>query len=175
MKGNMMNKIDFAKDMKIDEGALDVELLNQVDLEAKYIKAVSEARKDRDWASEEVKTMRSELTRDCFDDPEKTIGRDDGKPPTAAQVESYYRTHKNYKSAKEDFIEKEDRYNVLSDMKDAIHFTRTKMLENLVRLFSEEYFAGPRIPRNLQKERKEWDANNKRNKRIGKKLKRSSK
>jgi hypothetical protein len=60
-------------------------------------------------------------------------------------------------------------------MKDAIHFTRTKMLENLVRLFSEEYFAGPRIPRNLQKERREWDANNKRNKRIGKKLKRRSK
>jgi hypothetical protein len=49
------------------------------------------------------------------------------------------------------------------------------MLENLVRLFSEEYFAGPRIPRNLQKERREWDANNKRNKRIGKKLKRRSK
>lgn len=169
-----MSKIDFVKDMRIDEGALDVELLNQVDLEAKYIKAVSEARKDRDWAHEEVKTMRSELIRDCFDDPEKTIGRDDGKQPTQVQVETYYRTHKKYKAVKQDFIEKEDRYNVLSDMKDAIHFTRTKMLENLVRLFSEEYFAGPRIPRNLKKERKEWDANSKRNKRIGKKLKRKT-
>lgn len=169
-----MKKIDFVKDMKIDEGALDIELLNQVDLEAKYIQAVSEARKDRDWAHEEVKTMRSELIRDCFDDPEKTIGRDDGKQPTQVQVETYYRTHKKYKEVKQDYIEKEDRYNVLCDMKDAIHFTRTKMLENLVRLFSEEYFAGPRIPRNLKKERKEWDANSKRNKRIGKKLKRKS-
>lgn len=167
-----MNKINFAKDMKIDEGALDVELLNQADLEAKYISALSEARKERDWAYEEVKTMRSELTRDCFDDPEGTIGRDDGKQPTGAQVEAYYRTHKDYKAAKEDFIEKEDRYNVLNDMKDSIHFTRTKMLENLVRLFSEEYFAGPRIPRNLKKERKEWES---RNKRIGTKLKRKKK
>ena len=57
-------------------------------------------------------------------------------------------------------------------MKDAIHFTRTRMLENLVRLFSEEYFAGPRMPRNLKKERKEWNANNNRNKKIGSKLKR---
>jgi len=170
-----MKNIDFAKDMKIDEGALDVELLNHVDLETKYISALSEARKDRDWAHEEVKTVRSELTRDAFDDPEKTIGRDDGKPPTAAQVESYYRTHKDYKEAKEDFIEKEDRYNVLSDMKDAIHFTRTRMLENLVRLFSEEYFAGPRIPRNLKQERKSWDEKNKVKKRVGKNLKRKLK
>jgi hypothetical protein len=170
-----MSKIDFAKDMRIDEGALDLELLNHGDLEAKYIQAVSEARKERDWASEEVKTIRSELTRDAFDHPEKTVGRDDGKAPTQAQIEAYYRTHKDYIEAKSDFIEKEDRFNVLNDMKDAIHFTRTKTLENLVRLFSEEYFAGPRIPRNLKKERKEWDANSKRNKRIGKKLKRGKK
>jgi len=169
------SSINFTDDMRIDDDALDVELLQHGDLETKYIQALSEARKDRDWAAEEVKTMRSELIRKCFDDPEGTIGRDDGKQPTQAQVESYYRTHKDYKQAKEDFIEKEDRYNVLSDMKDAIHFTRTRMLENLVRLFSEEYFAGPRIPRNLKKERKEWNANNERNKRIGTKLKRKTK
>ena len=96
--------MDFTKDMKIDEGALDVELLNQADLETKYIKELSEARRDRDWASEEVKTVRSELTRNVFEDPEKCIGRDDGKQPTGAQVEAYYRTHIDYIKAKEDFI-----------------------------------------------------------------------
>ena len=169
-----MSNIDFAKDMKIDEGALDVELLNHVDLETKYISALSEARKDRDWAHEEVKTMRSELTRNALENP-KLAGRKDGKAPTGPQVEAYYRTHIDYIKAKEDFIEKEDRYNVLSDMKDAIHFTRTRMLENLVRLFSEEYFAGPRIPRNIQKERKSWNEKNSTKKKIGKNLKRKTK
>ena len=142
--------MDFRKDMKIDENALDVEWLNHSDLEAKYIEAVSEARKDRDSCWEEVKTVRSELIREANDDPEETCNK---AKPNAADIEAFYRTHKDYKDAKAEMIEAEDRFVVLSDMKDSIHFTRTKALENLVRLLGEEYFAGPRVPRNLLQEK----------------------
>lgn len=161
-----MNFNEYKKDMKIDENALDLEWLNHADLEAKYIEKVSEARKERDWAWEEVKTTRSELIREANGDPE---GSCDKKKPNAADIEAFYRTHVKYITTKSDLIEAEDTLKVLEDMKDAIHFTRTKALEGLVRLLGEEYFAGPRIPRNIQNERNQRD---KTTKSIGKSMKR---
>jgi len=145
--------IDFEKDMKIDEDALDLELLNQANLEAKYIKAVSEAFKDLQYSHENLKTVRSELIVQANTNPKKCCKKD---KPNAADIEAFYRTNKQYKEAKEELIEAEDKYNVLRDMKDDIHFTRTKALEGLVELLKQEYFAGPRMPRDLSSSKKNW-------------------
>ncbi len=168
-----MKELNYSKDMSIDENALDLEWLNQPELEAKYIKKCSELRKERDWAWEEVKTVRSELIRDANEDPDGTCHK---AKPNANDIEAYYRTHQDYKDAKEELIEAEDALKVLEDMKDSIHFTRTKALENLVRLHSEEYFAGPRVPRNLLEEKKSWSKKKKEiSKKIGAGMKRKKK
>lgn len=157
--------IDFKNDMKIDEDALDLELQNQARLEAEYIENVSESFKDLRYAQENVKTVRSELIVRANKNPEKCCNK---LKPNAADIEAYYRTHKKYKRAKKEAIEAEDRYVVLKDMKDDIHFTRTKSLEGLVELLKQEYFAGPRIPRDLSRANKNWE----KNKRIGKNMRR---
>jgi len=145
--------INFDQDMKIDEDALDLELLNHSDLERKYIEECSEAFKEMKYAQEEVKTIRSKLIREANENPEKCCKK---TKPNAADIEAFYRLNKEYQEVKEEAIEAEDRYLVLRDMKDDIHFTRTKALEGLVKLHSEEYFAGPRVPRILNKEKKNW-------------------
>ena len=160
--------IDFEKDMKIDEEALDLELLNQAKLEAKYIGAVSEAFKDLRYAQENVKTIRSELIVKANKYPERCCNK---PKPTAGDIEAYYRTHKKYKRIKKEAIDAEDRYNVLKDMKDDVHFTRTKALEGLVELLKQEYFAGPRMPRDLYSSKKNWH----KEKKIGSKMKRRMK
>lgn len=167
-----MGHNEYKNDMRIDENALDVEWLRQGDLEAEYIQKVSEARKERDWAWEELKTKRSELIMEVNSDPE---GCCDKAKPNAADIEAYYRTHEDYKEIKKDLIEAEDVLKVSEDMKDAIHFTRTKALENLVRLFSEEYFAGPRIPRNIGDENAKRETRKQTTKKIGKGMKRKRK
>ena len=159
--------IDFENDMKIDEDALDLELLNQANLEAKYIKAVSEAFKDLQYAHENIKTIRSELIVKANKEPKKCCNKD---KPNAADIEAFYRTNEDYKQAKEELIEAEDKYNVLKDMKDDIHFTRTKALEGLVELLKQEYFAGPRMPRDLNKSNSNWH----KNKSTGNSMKRKS-
>jgi len=153
--------LNYAKDMIIDPEALDIENLTQSDLERKYIEQLSNLRKEKDFDHEEIKTIRSELIRDAYEDPKGCCGRDDGKPPTAPQTEAYYRTHVKYKQAKEDFINSQDAYLVAQDMKDNIHFTRSGAIDNLVRLHAQSYFEGPTVPRNLvdefkyKKEKKE--------------------
>lgn len=157
--------IDFEKDMQIDEDALDLELLNHSNLEAKYIKEVSEAYKDFRYAQEEVKTLRSELVLQVNKTPKKYLNKD---KPNAADIEAYYRTNEEYKQRVKESIDAEDRYNVLRDMKDDIHFTRTKALEGLVELLKQEYFAGPRMPRDLNKSNKDWH----KTKKVGNSMKR---
>jgi len=64
-------------------------------------------------------------------------------------------------------------------MKDLIHFTRSKALEELVNLHGQGYFAGPNVPRNINKEIEKKEAKEekqrKTSKKIGSKLKRTKK
>lgn len=140
--------VNYEKDIPIDGEALDLEWLNQPELEMRYIEQVSELRKDTMDAQEQVKIIRSELIREAHEDPEKTCN---AKKATGPQVEAYYRTHKDYQEAKEEAIEAQDAYEVAKDMKDMVHFTRSKALENMVILHGQQYFAGPSVPQSLNR------------------------
>ena len=164
---------NYAEDMRIDPEALDLEWLNHANLEVKYIDQLSELRKEVKDAEEEVKTVRSELVRNAHADPEECCG---SKKATGPQVEAYYRTHEDYKDAKKECIDAQDAYEVAKDIKDAIHFTRTKSLENLVKLHAAQYFVGPKVPGDLAGKQKDFlnvqavkeQRKNQRNKKTGK-------
>lgn len=145
--------LDYAKDMSIDPDALDLEWLNHANLEMEYIEQLSELRRECKDAEEELKTVRSELVRDAHDDPQECCN---SKKATGAQVEAYYRTHTLYQDAKKECIDAQDAYEVAKDIKDAIHFTRTKALENLVKLHAAQYFAGPKAPTDLANKQKDF-------------------
>lgn len=174
-------KLDYSKDALIDVNALDIEWRDQPDLEAKYIKQVADKRKEltscienEKILHEELKTTRSKLILDAHTNSDKHFQK---SKATGPEVEAFYRTHEDYKEAKEDWIEAEtevneaqDAFDTANDMKDLIHFTRSKALEKLVELHGQGYFAGPSVPRNLNKEILKKEEKEKRQKKTSKKI-----
>lgn len=157
-------EINPEKDIPIDVNALDIESLNQPELEQRYIDRLSELRGIKMEADENVKTIRSELIRQANESPEECCNK---PKPNANDIEAYYRTHTDYKEAKEEYIEAFDQYESFKDTKDLIHFTRAQSIENLITLYGQSYFAGPSNPRDLKKIQRERAEE--RTKRIAKK------
>ncbi len=141
--------VDYEADMHIDETALDVEWLLQAELAIKYGQFYTEHVRMCRRAEERKKIVRSELIRKVAEDPMGCCGK---AKPTSGDVEAYYRTHPTYKEAVDAFIEVEYEKNMAEIAKNEIMFTRKAALEHLVTLHGQQYFAGPRVPRNLTKE-----------------------
>lgn len=181
-----MEELDYAKDSTINVNALDVEWANHANMERKYIEQVSfykkkviRATEKYKLAHEKLKTSRSKLISKCQNNPQKYIGKDKATGP---EVEAFYRTHHVYLSNKRKLIKKEMRmmeaeeeHMTARDMKDLMHFTRTKALEELKSLMEQEYFSGPKDPRNINKEIRKKEKAEQRSKKIGQGMKRNSK
>lgn len=179
--------MDYSKDGQIDINALDIEWVTLPKKEEQYIEQVAELKKEftscvenHKMMHEKLKTVRSILIKKVHADPEKYIGK---TKATAPEAEAFYRTHKKYKEAKQneidaeiEMIHAEDAWNTAKDMKDLLHFTKTKALENLVTLHGQGYFAGPKMPRDINREMERYEEKQtkkkKRSEKIGKGLKR---
>ena len=150
-----MNELDYQKDMQIDPDALDVEWLEQPTLALKYGEYVTGLRLITKQLNEKVKIVRSELIREANEKPEECCKKN---KPNAGDIEAYYRSHTDHKQAVEALNKAEYELEFAEIAKNEICYTRKAALENLVILHGQQYFAGPKIPRNLSKE---WEARNK--------------
>lgn len=162
-------EIDFEKDMRIDESALDVEWLNQPELAMKYSKHFADCHKRLLEAEEHIKLVRSQLVRKANEDPDYCLGK--GVKPTKDNVEAFYREHEDHIDAKKEIIEAQYELDIASAAKSEISFSRKAALENLVTLHGQNYFAGPSVPRDLSKEVLDTVKRQKVDARIGKRLK----
>lgn len=161
--------MDYEKDMYIDEDALDIEWLEQAELGRKYGEHWADCVRRLMIAEENVKLVRAELIKKAHEDAEKIFGLPEGKSPTGPMVESYYRNHKKHKAAKEEWIQAQYEANTAETAKFEASRTRKAALENLVQLHGQNYFAGPRMPRDLVKKREEREKKQREiNKDIGK-------
>ena len=142
-------ELDYDKDVGIDETALDVEWLGQSTLAHKYIKNLMHLRKVEKRAHEHLKTVRSDLIHKVNEDPGETVGK---AKPNAADIEAYYRRSDGYKEAKEEWINAEYEADYAELVQKEISYGRKASLENLVILHGQQYFAGPKVPRDLHKE-----------------------
>ena len=157
--------LNYENDMKIEESALDVEWLGQAALAMKYSKHFSECKTMVMRAEEKVKFVRSVLIDKVVNKP-SLAGVEKATAPT---MEAYYRTHKKYIKAKEEWMDAVEEMTTAEFVKNEMSYTRKTALENLVQLNGQNYFAGPSVPRNL---REEMEAKNKRsNSSVAKKLK----
>lgn len=145
----MANELDYEHDMIIDESALDVELLDQVPLAMRYIKHAVQARREERLAAEKVKTTRSELINEANEDPEGCVGK---PKPNAQDIEAFYRNDSRYVEVKQEWIEAayEAEYAELAQKE--VSWGRRQVLEKLVTLHGQQYFAGPKVPRDLSSE-----------------------
>lgn len=143
--------MNYEEDMRIDETALDVEWLDQAELALKYGKYWARCNKRLIQAEEKIKVIKAELVTEVNADPEGCCNKE---KPTAVDIEAYYRNHKRHKQAKEEWMEAQFELDIATVAKNEISFTRKAALENLVTLYIGNYFAGPKVPRDLVEERK---------------------
>lgn len=139
--------MSYENDMKIDENGLDVEWLRQPRLMMKYSELAAKARQANDRAKEEVDICKAGLARDIRSSPD-TFGL---AKVTDSAVESTILNQPEYRQAMEHFIQ--TKYDLEMAMAAVKSIDQKKgALENLVRLFGMQYFAGPAVPRDLAKE-----------------------
>lgn len=167
-----MPDIDFERDIRIDETALDVEWLEQATLALKYVKYLVKLKAKLRRLEEKKKITRSELILEVNADPEGLIGK---KKPNANDIEAYYRAHDDYKEVIEELLEVQEKVEFAELAKNEICWTRKAALENLVQLHGQMYFAGPKVPRNLTDERKRKEMDRKASTGVAKRLNRRRK
>jgi hypothetical protein len=162
-----MKELNYEEDVRIDEDSLDVECLDQAALALTYGKNWAELKRDVERAEEKLKIIRSELIREANEDPVECCGKD---KPNAADIEAFYRNDPRHKKAKEVLIEANYELSYGEIAKNEICYTRKAMLEALIRLHGQMYFAGPSVPRDLSFEAKNKHQDKKANIGVGKKM-----
>jgi len=146
--------MDYERDVRIDETALDVEWLEQASLSHKYGKHWAQCKKTLTLAEEKIKVVRAELISEANADPSACCNKE---KPNAADIEAYYRNHPRHKEAKQEWVEAQYEFDMAEVAKNEIGFTRKAALENLVKLHGQMYFAGPSGPRDLEEEKRRRD------------------
>lgn len=140
--------MNYLKDIKIDESALDVEWLNQPALMMKYSIHAANSREAYDRAKDALDFVKAELDMKIRTSP-KIYGINDRV--TEGAIFSVIQRAQQYIDAMEDLNAAKYEYEVAKGAVVAFE-QRKSALENLVRLYGSQYFAGPSVPRDLSKE-----------------------
>ncbi len=163
--------MNYERDMQIDESSLDVEWLEQPSLVMKYARNESETERLKDLAKENLDLVKAKLDRDIRVNPENFDLKD--VKITEPVVTNAVINHANFKDANKKYIDAVFEWNLAKNAMKAV-IQRKDALENLVRLLGLNYFAGPKIPRDIAQVRMDRNVstqiNNKKVKRLRKKL-----
>jgi hypothetical protein len=136
--------LNYEQDVSIDEIALDVEWLQQPHLMYKYAKYQAETKKAMDEAKERLDFIKAKLEMDIRANPEN-YGL---SKVTESAIASTILLQPEYQEASKKYIEARYENDVAATAVRAIDQKKTA-LENLVKLLSVSYFAGPSAPRDL--------------------------
>ena len=139
--------MSYEDDIRIDETALDVEWLNQPRLCLKYSQELAQAKKEVDRAKEKLDVVRAKIDQEIRKEP-LTFGME---KITEASVQSNIVIHKLYRSAETGLTDAKYKSEMIRAAVSAIEH-RKDALENLVKLYGQQYFAGPKVPRDLSAE-----------------------
>lgn len=138
---------DFKDDVFIDPNALDVEWLRQPTLMLKYAQEEAEAAKREDVERERLDAVKAELDKEIRSNPDKF----DISKTTESAILSAILLHPSYKEVSEKYIQAKYESKMAKAATRAIEMKKDA-LENLVKLYGQQYFAGPKAPRDIDKE-----------------------
>ena len=140
--------MNYETDIVIDESALDVEWLEQPRLFLHYCRNEHEKRREMDYAKERVDVVKAGLDRKIRANPDHyDIAR-----ISEMAIENAIKMEDEFQEINKKFIETKYEYGMSIAAVRAFDQRKTA-LENLARLHGQQYFAGPRIPRDLTEER----------------------
>jgi hypothetical protein len=154
-----MEKLNYEEDVRIDPEALDVEWLKQAELMKKYAIHAADTKKEMDEIKEQIDVTKARIEMNIRKEPEKY----NLPKVTEGAIQSTIILQEEYQELVQEYTEAKYENDVAIAAVRAIDQKKTA-LENLVRLLSASYFAGPQAPRDLsgewlkERERKEENA-----------------
>lgn len=143
----MSDELNYQVDTSIDEQALDVEWLQQADLMRKYASHAAATKRYMDELKERLEVEKARLDLEIRKDPAK-YGIE---KVTESVVQSAILIQPEYQELQRLYREARYENDIANAAVRAIDQKKTA-LENLVRLLTASYFAGPTTPRDLAKE-----------------------
>lgn len=170
----MNDEFDYEEFMEIDEDSLDVEWLEQPKKMVQMVKIAAKVKINMERAKDNLAQVKAELAKKVRAAPEK-YGIE---KITIDAVNDVVQTNAKYIEAYEEYLEAVYENDVASGSVKATE-QRKSSLENLVKLHGQQYFAGPKVPRNLNEQATLFREKVQRSKevksKIGKRLKRTKK
>lgn len=170
----MNDEFDYEEFMDIDEDSLDVEWLEQPKKMVQMVKIAAKVKINMERAKDNLAQVKAELAKKVRASPEK-YGIE---KITIDAVNDVVQTNAKYIEAYEEYLEAVYENDVASGSVKATE-QRKSSLENLVKLHGQQYFAGPKVPRNLSEQATLFREKVQRSKevksKIGKRLKRTKK
>lgn len=139
--------MNYEKDINIDPDGLDTEWLSQPHLMLKYSQHLAEQRKLLDESKQSLDVAKAEADKKIRTNPEK-YGIE---KITEAVVGNAILIEKGYQQAYTEYLEAKYETDMAQAAVGAFEH-RKNALENLVKLFGQQYFAGPKMPRDLSTE-----------------------
>ncbi len=162
-----MKENNYRQDVSIDESALDVEWLKQSSLVFKYSEASAHYKKLVSQAKEQVDMVKAGLDKAIRINPKAY----NLEKVTEASIAAEILMDAEYKEAMNDLIEAQYEFNMCNGAIAALQDKRSA-LENLVKLYGQNYFSGPKAPRDISKEWEESQVQKSNNKKIGESMQR---
>lgn len=141
-----MAELNYEKDLRIDENSLDLELLDQASLFMKYAKHYANTQKELDSFKQELDIMRAELDKSIREHPDKYKI----EKVTEGAIQSAILTDGGYIQANKNFLNVKYENDMAKNACQAVTM-RKEMLEGMIKLLAQSYFAGPSVPHDLSK------------------------
>ena len=143
-----MEKLNYEKDLVIDDSALDIECADQAMLFMKYAKHYAETRRILDEEKQRLDIVKADIDKQIREHPEKFKL----EKVTEGAIQSAILTEGTYNIAYKKYLDAKFESDMASNAVQAMNM-RKEMLEGMIKLLAQSYFAGPRSPRDLSKER----------------------
>jgi hypothetical protein len=135
---------ELAEDIRVNPEALDVEAAQQAELFFKWAERAVEARADMDRAKLAVDLIEARLGIRMRAKPELYNLTKVTDPAIASAV----KRHEKYLDAFQTFLKAKETSALMEKAAEAME-QKKRMIEVLITLHGQEYFAGPSVPRDL--------------------------
>lgn len=154
-----MEELNYSQDVQIDPSAIDVEWMRQPNLVMLYSMALAEARQEMDEAKEALDLEQAKTDLSIRDNLERFLKKhkfDEHTKQTETVIAKIILLEMNDENtnvnrANTRYKEAKNNYDVIKAALSAID-TKKAALENLAKLAAMEYFAVPKVPRDLSEE-----------------------
>lgn len=140
MKDVDFESFNYREELRIDEHNLDIEWSTQPLLFMKYAEACASAKLELDKKKEKLEIKRATLDNRIREDPGSYTGSD--KKPTEAQIANTIVTLAEYKEVSSELNTARHHFELMSAAVRAFE-QRKSSLENLVRLYGQQYYSTP--------------------------------